>query len=77
MSTNHKIHRVRTTPLVEAIQAVIECAAQAPNDLGGEQREFYLPRLTLAMGNLGKLFPRETLNAMGQAQDPYGESLVD
>jgi hypothetical protein len=61
--------------LVEAIQSVIECAAQAPQDFCGEQREFYLPRLAIAMTGLMARFPGEAAVAMDRAKDPWGDPL--
>jgi hypothetical protein len=61
--------------MTDAIRAVIECAVQAPYDLYGEQREFYLPRLALAMANLGALCPGPFLSAFETVKDPYGEPI--
>lgn len=39
--------------------AIWQMQKQAPHDLGGEQREFYLPRLTEAMLACAQLFPAQ------------------
>jgi len=61
--------------LVGAIQAVIECAVQAPQDLMGDQRSWYLPRLSGAMAKLLSRFPGEAAVAMDRAKDPWGDPL--
>lgn len=40
-------------------KAVFEMNKQAPYDFCGEQREFYLPRLTECLVNIAKLFPKQ------------------
>lgn len=53
---------------------LIECALQAPNDLMGEQREWYCPRLTNIMTKFGLIFPGAFVSGLQLAKDPYGES---
>lgn len=40
-------------------RAIWQMARQAPHDLGGEQRDFYLPRLNEAMVAAAVLFPAQ------------------
>jgi hypothetical protein len=40
-------------------RAICEMNSEAPHDLCGEQREFYLPRLRTCLLAVGALFPAE------------------
>jgi hypothetical protein len=62
--------------MVEALVMLFESVHQAPSDFCGEQREFYLPRITKAFFNLGEMFPSDMVEAMQQAKDPYGDLVV-
>jgi hypothetical protein len=59
----------------DAIQALLESAAQAPYDFCGDQRAWHLPRLQKIQLTLMKLFPRQSIDAMLKAKDPYGNPL--
>lgn len=61
--------------LINALQGIIECAVQAPQDLMGDQRSWYLPRLARAMSGLMSRFPGEAAVAMDRAKDPWGDPL--
>ena len=63
--------------LEEFLRNLIECKAQAPHDFGGEQREWYVPRLNTCFAMACKLFPDAVVNAMQEAKDPYGDLLVE
>lgn len=61
--------------IVEILQAAIEVAAQAPYDLCGEQRAFYLPRLEKIKMGLMQWFPSEVGPAFKEAVDTWGDKL--
>jgi len=65
----------RRAKLVRLIRAVQESAAQAPHDFCGDQRDWHLPRLQLAMLTLMELFPTESYEAFEGAKTPYGDAL--
>jgi hypothetical protein len=56
-----------------AMQALIECQHQAPHDLCGEQREWYLPRLRQMLMFMIKAFPQDFVEALQVAKTPYGD----
>jgi len=58
------------------LRNLIESKVQADHDFGGEQREWHLPRLNAAFALAAQLFPRELIDAMGEAMTPYGNKIV-
>jgi hypothetical protein len=50
-------------------KAAWEMARQAPHDFGGEQRDFYLPRLNQLIISLAILFPSQVADAVTDEDD--------
>lgn len=68
---------VNNRDLTKALTMLWESAAQMPHDLGGDQREWHLPRITKATAILSKMFPQEAGNALQRAKTPYGDNLAE
>jgi hypothetical protein len=63
--------------LEEALIAVAEMQNQMNHDLGGEQREFYLPRMKKVFLTFTKLFPINMTYALTKATFPDGQLIWD
>lgn len=61
----------------EVFTALVEMFVQAPNDLCGEQRAFYLPRINNLFLFMGQTFPWTLSKAFEEAKDPWGEPVME